>query len=151
MANTETLESIAKLLPQQQREQFLAMTVQFKTVPDDDEYLQILQAIGFMTLLWKEVPNEVRKILEGANPINETCHSIAGQVREAVVEAIPSYDDLQLTCKRLEEHELALKRTLSTLRQTKGKDFASSGFLFAVFLGVLIGITISYYSPLPLP
>lgn len=143
MAHTETLESIAKLLPQQQREQFFAMITRFKSVPDDDEYLQILKAIGFMTLLWKEVPGEVSKILEGANPVNDTCHSIAKQIREAVVDAIPSYEDLMLISKRLEEHELALKRTLSTFQQTKGSH--TGGFLFAVLLGVFIGIGICHY------
>lgn len=143
MADTETLERIAKLLPQQQREQFFAMITRFKSVPDDDEYLQILQAIGFMTLLWKEVPNEVSKILEGANPVNDTCHSIAKQIREAVVDAIPSYEDLMLISKRLEEHELALKRTLSTLQQTKGSH--TGGLLFATLLGVFVGIGIYHY------
>lgn len=89
MASIDTLISVAGLLPLEQRERFLTMAASFQSVPEDDEYLQILEAIGFMTLLWKEVPEEVQKILEGANPVTDTCHSVAGQVREAVVEAIP--------------------------------------------------------------
>lgn len=117
MADTETLEQIAMLLPHPQREQFLAMVTQFKCVPDDDEYLQILNAIGFMTLIWKEIPNEIRSILENSNPVTDTCHSVGRQVRDAVIEVIPSYEDLKLICKRLEEHEISLKRTLSNDRQ----------------------------------
>jgi hypothetical protein len=113
MAATETLEKIAGLLPHPQREQFLLMVTQFKSVPDDDEYLQILNAIGFMTLIWKEIPNEIRSILEKSNPITDTCHTVGRQIRDAVVEAIPSYEDLKQISKRLEEHEVSLKRVLS--------------------------------------
>ena len=137
MANTQTLENIAKLLPQSEREQFLAMIAQFKTVPDDDEYLQILLAIGFMTMLWKEVPNEIREILEGANPITDTCHSVAKQVREAVIDAIPSYDDLILITKRLEEHELSLRRTATPNNRS------STARPILVFIASLLGTSIS--------
>lgn len=133
MANTETLEQIADLLPSKQREEFLAMLVQFKTVPNDDEYLQILKAIGFMTLLWKEVPKEIKTILEGANPISETCQSVAGQIRQAVTEAIPSYEDLKLISQRLEHHDTALKRILQAgTVQQPGRSF--------LFLLWLVGI-----------
>lgn len=139
MANTETLESIAELLPHTQREHFLAMIVQFKTVPDDDEYLQILNAIGFMTLLWKEVPNEVKTILDGANPVTETCNSVAKHLQQAVTEAIPSYEDLKLISKRLEEHELALKNTLSIARRSTKSNTVNLGPFVSLIVGCLIG------------
>ena len=141
MANTETLEQIAELLPSKQREEFLAMLIQFKTVPDDDEYLQILKAIGFMTLLWKEVPKEIKTILEGANPISDTCQSVAGQLRQAVTEAIPSCEDLKLISQRLENHDTALKRILQAgTVQQPGPVFLSllwSVGVGAAFLGFL--------------
>lgn len=90
------------------------MIAQFKSVPDDDEYLQILNGIGFMTLIWKEIPNEIRSILENSNPVSDTCHSVGKQVREAVIQAIPSYEDLKAISKRLEEHELSLRRLMSS-------------------------------------
>ncbi len=145
MANTETLERIAKLLPQQEREQFFAMIARFKSVPDDDEYLQIINAVGLMTLLWKEVPNEIRKVLEGANPISDTCHSVARQVREAVTDAIPSCEDLVLVSKRLEEHELALKRLLASNKKTQpGSSNVIGRFLFTVS-GTLLGLFLYQY------
>jgi len=143
-----TLEEIAKLLPQEQAERFLTLVAQFKNVPDDDEYLQLLEAIGFMTLLWKEVPNEIKVILDGANPVSETCHSVGKLVREAVVEAIPSYEDLKSIVKGLEEHELALKRSLSaTPIKASGGNFHS---IIATFvLGLVAGLLLeSHLSPL---
>jgi hypothetical protein len=138
MASTETLQSVAALLPTERRESFLSLCARFESVPEDDEYLQILEAIGFMTLLWKEVPGEVSAILEGANPVSETCHSVAAKVREAVIESIPSYDDLKKISQRLESHELALKNTLS--RQNQPVDRAPSILgLFLFLLGLLLG------------
>lgn len=139
MANTETLEQIAELLPQKQREQFLAMILQFKTVPDDDEYLQILNAIGFMTLLWKQVPEEVKAVLEGANPVTETCQSIAKQLSKAVAETIPSYEDLKLISKRFEDHDIALKRHLNTGRVHPQNGASAPLVFFAGAIGVILG------------
>lgn len=130
MAETETLERIAGLLPHPQREQFLLMVTQFKSVPDDDEYLQILNAIGFMTLIWKEIPNEIRSILENSNPITDTCHTVGKQIRDAVVEAIPSYEDLKQISKRLEEHEVSLRRVLSNRPELQPVRKPRSVFVF---------------------
>lgn len=113
MNDLSTFEEIATLLPDGRRERFLAMATRFQDVPQDDEYLQILEAIGFMTLLWKEVPGEVKAVLAGANPISDTCESTATHIRDAVIQAIPSYEDLKQITNRLEAHELALKKTLN--------------------------------------
>ncbi|MFT6238012.1 MAG: hypothetical protein ACJAQT_000081 [Akkermansiaceae bacterium] len=144
MANIDTLISISGLLPEAQRERFLAMAASFQSVPEDDEYLQILEAISFMTLLWKEVPGEVQKILEGANPVTETCHSVGEKVREAVIEAIPSYDDLKRISQRLESHELALKNTLSrnVPQPTLHPLLKLGGSLMILAIGVVIGFVL---------
>jgi len=133
-----TLEEIAKLLPQEQTERFLTLVAQFKTVPDDDEYLQLMEAIGLMTLLWKEVPNEIKTILEGVKPTTETNHSFAMQMRDAVIEAIPSDKDLKQISKRLEGHELALKRTLSANIASTQRGSSFLELLIAFAVGVLV-------------
>lgn len=147
MAATETLESIAGLLPHPQREQFLVMVTQFKSVPDDDEYLQILNAIGFMTLIWKEIPNEIRSILENSSPITDTCHTIGRQVRDAVVEAIPSYEDLKQISKRLEEHEVSLRRVLSS-SQAEQPERKTCTFLVFIFEAITGWLASLYLPPL---
>lgn len=140
-----TFEEIAKLLPQEQAEQFLILVAQFQTVPDDDEYLQILEAIGLMTLLWKQVPDEVRSVLEGANPVTETCHSVAKQVREAVIESIPSYEDLQLISKRLSEHEVALKRTLAANPKPISESTQTTLIVVSTIIGSILGFLVHPY------
>ena len=150
MANIDTLISVSGLLPEAQRERFLAMAASFQSVPEDDEYLQILEAIGFMTLLWKEVPGEVQKILEGANPVTETCHSVGVKVREAVIEAIPSYDDLKRINQRLESHELALKNTLSrnVPQPTLSPLLKLGGSLVILAIGLVLGFVLSHSNSL---
>ena len=134
-----TFEEVAKLLPQERAERFLALVAQFKSVPDDDEYLQLLEAIGFMTLLWKEVPGEIKIILEGAKPVTETCHSVAKQISDAVTEEIPSHEDLTQVSQRLEGHEVALKRLLARTANngcSSGTRFC--GLLVSFVLGALV-------------
>lgn len=145
MASTEPLQAVAALLPAEHRERFLSLCTRFESVPEDDEYLQILEAIGFMTLLWKEVPGEVSAILEGANPVSETCHSVAAKVREAVIESIPSYDDLRTISQRLESHELALKNTLSRQNTSMAHSSIMSWplALLVFVLGLFLGLYFS--------
>ncbi|WP_411845728.1 hypothetical protein AAFN60_19120 [Roseibacillus persicicus] len=139
MNDLSTFEEIASLLPDERRERFLSMVARFQTVPEDDEYLQILEAIGFMTLLWKEVPGEIKAVLAGANPISETCESTANHIRDAVIEAIPSYEDLTQITKRLEAHELALKKTttINAGRVSTNHSFPAISALIAFLLGGL--------------
>ena len=134
MANTSTLESISELLPVERRERFLQLVARFQSVPDDDEFLLILEAIGFMTLLYKEVPDEIARILAGANPINETHEGLAKLVKEAVCESIPSYEDLKRISECFENHELALKQALQPLKKSNPNQNNSGLFLITIFI-----------------
>ena len=148
MSAVETLESVAALLPPERRERFLRMAATFRTVPEDDEYLQMLEAVGFMTLLWKEVPEEVRRVLEGANPINETCESVAKQVRAAVIEAIPSYEDLKQISQRLEGHDLTLSRLLAERPPTSSRQTRTLWRWITFATGIALGIAACHLAPL---
>ncbi len=144
MSAINTLESIADLLSPDRRERFLRMVATFRTVPEDDEYLQMLEAIGFMTLLWKEVPQEIRSVLEGANPISETCESVAAKVRDAVIESIPSYEDLKQISQRLESHDMTLSR-LFTQDNFKQSQPRRTWIVFTT--GLTLGIAGSIAAP----
>lgn len=137
---SSSLAQIAKMLPPEQSERFLSLIARFQNVPDDDEYLQILEAVGFMTLLWKEVPQEITAILEKNNPISKTCHTVSGHLREAVIEAIPSYEDLKSIVSQLGEHELALKRGLLALQSHTPRNTTSLPGLIILLAGVAAGI-----------
>ena len=140
MSAVQTLESVAALLRAEQRERFLKMVSRFRSVPEDDEYLQVLEAIGFMTLLWREVPQDIQRILERADPEAATGHSVAGIVRDAVAQSIPSYEDLKAITQHLEAHELALKNTLSAIPQSR----QSGGSWFWVLTVFAAGLTAGF-------
>jgi len=152
MPDTKTLESVASMLPESRRERFLHMVARFQSVPEDDEYLQILEAIGFMALLLKEVPAEIAQLLEGASPIQETQLGLCKLVKEAVTESIPSYDDLKRIADRYENHELAIKQLLHGQSQRKQQDRHSGFSLTTIFLlGALLGLGLAFLFPAILP
>ena len=147
MSDHSSLAEIAKMLPPEKEEHFLNLINRFKNVADDDEYLQILEAIGFMTLLWKEVPQEITTILEKSNPITETCHTVSAHLCDAVTQAIPSYEDLKAIVSQLEEHELALKRGLLVIQNHAPRKTSSFAGLFLLVAGIAGGIFLqSHYS-----
>lgn len=140
MSDHSSLAEIAKMLPPEKEERFLSLIDRFKNVADDDEYLQILEAIGFMTLLWKEVPQEITTILEKSNPITETCHTVSAHLCDAVTQAIPSYEDLKAIVSQLEEHELALKRGLLTIQNYAPRNASTFTGLLFLLAGTVGGI-----------
>lgn len=122
------------MLSPQDRERFLLVVAKFRNVPQDDEYLLVLEAIGFMTLLWKAVPKEIQAILENANPVTGTSAEVAKVVGEAVTQAIPSQQDLRTIAQSLREHETAL-RNLSRVA-TASSDHSPAFLILALVFGL---------------
>ena len=118
MSAADTLEKIADLLPEGRRERFLLMSARFKNVPEDDEYLQMLEAIGLMTLLWREVPEQIEQLLDKASPVGANHQQLRALIAESVTQSIPTYDDLKRSTERLENLELSLKRLLGAINQS---------------------------------
>ena len=142
IAATDTLERVAMLLEGDERERFYAMIARFRSVPEDDEYLQILEAIGFMTLIWSRVPTEVETILAGANPITESCQSVATHVEKAVSGAIPSQEDLRQIVQSLGEHELVLESAIRSIQPVHKTSSGSLPVVAAFLLGVVVSLSL---------
>jgi hypothetical protein len=153
MADVSHLEAVATMLPEAQRERFLQMVVRFRSVPEDDEFLQILEAIGFISLVLKEVPMELQRILEGAGPIQESQQGLCNLIKEAVSESIPSYEDLKRMTERLENHEIALAQLLRGESPSKSTSLFPGplGCFLIILLGILIGILASEFLPTSWP
>ncbi|MBK1884406.1 hypothetical protein JIN85_18460 [Luteolibacter pohnpeiensis] len=142
MSAFETLESVAALLPPPQRERFLTMAARFRNVPEDDEYLQVLEAIGFMTLLWKEVPEKIQRTLAGASPTLGCSEQFISIMRDAVTSAIPSYEDLKQIAQRLEAHEQLLARMARHTSTSDKPEHTKRASILWVGVGVILGLGI---------
>lgn len=144
MSATDTLKHVAKMLPEDRRERFLLMCARFQSVPEDDEYLLILESIGLMTLLMNALPQQIKEILERAAPAGSNNQQIEALVKRAVSGSIPSYDDLKRATERLENHETALKRLLNNQGNTSKKDiFKDKRWLWFV-AGFLTNFLVGY-------
>ena len=53
------LEAVAKLVPEARQAEYYRLMNHFRNLPPDDEFLQIVQATGFLTLLTQQVPAAV--------------------------------------------------------------------------------------------
>lgn len=116
MAETEALERITALLPEEQREPYLKVLSRLRQVPEDDEYLLILEAIGFTSLILEGVPQQVQALLSasaslGSLPSSSTEYLVA-RIGELLREEIsqPNHRDFQ-------EDFVALNRTLGTFHE----------------------------------
>ena len=145
MADTSHLESFAKMLPDPQRERFLQLAVRFRSVPEDDEFLLILEAIGFYSLILKEVPTELSRLMEGASPVQESQQGLCQLVKKAVSETIPSYEDLKRMTERLENHDIALAQMLRGEMPSRSNAKAGGQLLVVVviILAFLAGVYVS--------
>lgn len=138
MSACQTLGRVAELLSPPEREQFLSCVARFRNIPEDDEYLQVLEAIGFMTLIWSKIPDEIHSILEGAKPANLTTEYLNVQIRSAIQENIPSFEDLRQISQSLNQQQLALKRHM--LQPPCGSHPSPGRSWRFLFLGILVGV-----------
>ncbi len=144
-----TLERVAMMLPAEDKERFLILVARFRNVPQDDEYLLVLEAIGFMTLLWSSVPKEILRILEGANPVAESSASLRSMVREAVSESIPSHQDLRSIAHILRDHETALRAALACAKPARPANTSNilQGLFLTVVVLVFAALTFQFFNP----
>lgn len=149
----ETLERVADILPPEQRERLLRVALRFRDIPEEDEFLQVLEAIGLMTLVWKEIPQEIHSILEGAKPIQPNAEFLSSTIRSIIRESIPSFEDLRQITQSLNQQQVALKRHLH--HPPQGSTPSTGGkwryFVSGMLIGLLIAVLAIYSGELPIP
>ena len=152
-----SMKRIAELLPAQDRERFLAMATRLKNAPEDDEFLMVIEAMGFMTLLWQEVPNKVREVITSASDTNdiESNAFLASELKAVVVEAInvPTYTDMrELAGKWEEQHGMfksSIGRLTAKLENISSSEGASNthGFVWGVAVGISVTLITTSFFP----
>ena len=111
-ASVSTMEHIAELLPPDRRERFFELLAKFRNVPEDDEFLMLVEAVGFSTLLLQNVPQEVRSILDEKLGYNALTEAASDHIESAIKKSfdVPSFRELRdllsemqaLTAKEIE-------------------------------------------------
>lgn len=140
MSACDTLERVANLLDAPERDRFLTTVARCRNIPEDDEYLLVLEAIGFMTLIWDRVPTQVHSILEGAKPASLSTEYLRAQIRESIAESIPSFEDLRQISQSLKQQQAIQNR--KTIRNT-AEPVPESKSRWIFFCGLLAGVVIS--------
>ena len=144
MTDIGILHRIIQLVPEEHRDRFVSTLTKFRNVPEDDEYLVILEALGFCTVLIQEVPGEIVKILERVETglSEEQVESLRDDVRRIVEEAIdiPSYQDLKAVAGELKRNSAEVFCSSSIIEQKIQGIQHCSAPLAAVWAGVLSGI-----------
>ena len=146
MANTQAIEAIADALPLEQREAYLRVMTRLREVPEDDEYLLILEAIGFSSLILREIPQQVKEVLAAADTVDSNASSeyLLRQIREELREAIqiPSYHDLKKQLDRLSQVRAGLYEDIralsSKLKELPSKQSDGSTWVFGFVTGVFV-------------
>lgn len=145
-AAASTLERVAELLPEEQRQKFFATIATFKQVPEDDEYLLTLEAIGFMTLLWHQVPNQIKDVMAGAQPAAQpTTEYLASEIRKSIQESLnlPSHEDLRQLVHELGEQQTKFVQSMKGFERCKSTHSSqgpSHGFLLGAFVGATFAV-----------
>lgn len=148
MADTTAFESLAQKLPPEQRARFLAMSIQLRNLPPDDELVIALEALGFTALILKEIPAEISDVIgkmrSGLSDAQR--EGLREDIEEILEKSIdtPSYKDLRETIREMRvQHHKVRKETdmfthaLSNQRVWLRKRNAA---LPSLFLGLSAGL-----------
>ena len=119
MANTTTLESLAELLPPDSRERFFAIASKFRNVPEDDDHLQMLEAVGFMMQTMVGVPTQIADLLNSAPQQLSTEDSahLHSEIAAVLTQSLdtPSYKDLRDTVDAIRQQEGRFRKKVDDL------------------------------------
>ena len=97
------------------------MIQRYKTVPEDDDHLVMLEAMGFIALFMKELPVEISKLLDqaGKQLTEDQVNLLGSQFAEILTNSLdtPSYKDLRaITQSMREAHEKGQRESDKMIR-----------------------------------
>ncbi|NCF90874.1 MAG: hypothetical protein GWQ05_07935 [Verrucomicrobiaceae bacterium] len=113
------IEAMAKLLPDDHRERFFEIMSRFSKAPDDDEHMQLLEAIGFTAMITQRVPEEIAAIVEKMESgfSDAQFQSLQRRLETLLKNTIdtPSYKDLRTLVGEMKEEQGRFKTTVNAL------------------------------------
>lgn len=144
MVKESVWDRIGRLLPEEHRERFFAMVSRLDDMPQDDEILLIMEGMGLMTLLWREVPEEIDSILKQAKPADtvgsrETTAFLLSEIGRVVRETLdqPTHEDLRALMGELRDSQREFHGSVRRLEQSQGQRSKRPTF-WKAFVGLLV-------------
>jgi hypothetical protein len=114
-----SIDAMATLLPDDHRERFFEIMTRFSNAPDDDEHMQLLEAIGFTAMITQRVPEEISAIVEKMESgfTDAQFQSLQRRVETLLKNSIdtPSYKDLRTLVGEMKEEQGRFKATVNAL------------------------------------
>ena len=151
MADLSALHSIAELLPAERRERFFEIANKFATAREDDDHLQMLEAVGFMLVVMKEIPAELAQILQAAQPGigGAEPERLRTELASVLTESLdtPSYKDLRDTVSAMRDHETRFRNKIDEMHRcltdSERRFKAAARIAPALVSGILGGLVAS--------
>lgn len=114
-----SIDAMAKLLPDEHRERFFEIMSRFSNAPDDDEHMQLLEAIGFTAMITQRVPEEIAAVVEKMESgfTDAQFQSLQRRLETLLKNSIdtPSYKDLRTLVGEMKEEQGRFKTTVNAL------------------------------------
>ncbi|MEM7312651.1 MAG: hypothetical protein AAF497_05815 [Planctomycetota bacterium] len=107
MADTVSLHAVSELLPPEHQERFAEIVRYFEELPEDDETVQLVTAMGIVALTMSQIPEKVSALLKEAHDVlsEDQAKTLGDQFREILTSSldIPSYRDMSETTRAIRE------------------------------------------------
>ncbi len=143
----ESIDRIVDLLPVERREAFLALAARLQTLPEDDEILMVIEAMGFMSLILRNIPEQIHQIITAASSTGapDTNAYLISELKQTVTEAIniPAYADMRQLAARWEEQHGLFKTSIHQLTQNLSPSRNSTSASLSFLSGILIGVGVT--------
>ena len=148
MADTLVLETLAEKLPPDLRDRLRSLAIQLQNLPPDDGLKLAVEALGFTSLVLKEVPAEVASVVDGipAGLSDAQREAIKEDMTEVVRHTIttPSFKDLRETIGMIQIHQRKVRNETEGIMRLLGRTQRSlqrrNSSLPSLILGLAAGL-----------
>ena len=150
MANTVIFEALAEdsRFAPELRQRIRALSIQLQNLPQDDGLNLAIEALGFATLVFKDVPQEVAGVIESipAGLDDAQREALKTDMAKIVDHAIstPSFEDLRTTLEMMRTHQRKVRNETEGIMRLLGRTHRALKrkrlWIPALGLGLMAGI-----------
>ena len=148
MSDADAFAALAEKLPPDQRARLLAMSIRLKDLPPDDELTIAMEALGFTTLVLKEIPQEISEAIGKARSglSDSRREGLRADIEEMLTNSLdtPSYKDLRETIRQMQDHHHRIRQETGglakSLSQTRTWLERRNAMIPSLALGLCAGI-----------